>query len=79
MLADFASRFGREFYELPPNLGRVSIEECDLWALPEQYKFGDDDVAPFEFGKPLRFKARRMTSQETQSTPGLQAFQVGMT
>lgn len=59
-LGDFASRFGREFYGLPPNKGRIILEKVESWKLPEAIEFGDDDVAPFRFEVPLTWKATRI-------------------
>lgn len=78
MLPDFASRFGREFYGLPPNKGQVILKKVEPWKLPEAIEFGDDDVAPFRFEVPLHFKARRATAGELASMEGMRAFQVGM-
>ena len=63
MLPDFASKFGREFYGLPPNEGSVIIEEVETRRLPAVYEFGHDSgdtVTPFDHGAPLRFLARRI-------------------
>ncbi len=60
MLPDFASRFGREFYGLPPNRGQIILEQVEPWKLPEAIEFGDDDVAPFRFEVPLTWKATRV-------------------
>ncbi len=62
MLPDFASKFGREFYGLPPNKGSVIIEQVEPWRLPEAIEFGDEDVAPFQYEKPVPWKATRITA-----------------
>ncbi len=59
-LPDFASRFGREAYGLPPNNGEILLEEVEPWTLPESFEFGDEDVAPFRAHVPLKWKARRV-------------------
>lgn len=59
MLPDFVSRFGCEFYGLPPNPGQIMLVR-QKWELPKQYEFGDDIVAPFRQEQPLQWKAVRM-------------------
>lgn len=59
-LPDFASRFGRECYGLPPNKGEILLEEVEGWTLPESFEFGDEDVAPYRQNVPLTWKARRV-------------------
>lgn len=59
MLPDFASRFGREFYGLPPNQGEIILEEVEPWELAESFDFGDEDVAPYRADVPLTWRARR--------------------
>lgn len=77
-LPNFASRFGREFYGLPPNKGRIVLEKVEPWTLPEALEFGGEDVAPFRFEVPLHFKARRITGNELAAMEGAEAFRVGM-
>lgn len=60
MLPNFASKFGREFYGLPPNKGNILIEEVEPWTLPESFEFGDEDVTPYRQHVPLTWKARRV-------------------
>lgn len=59
-LPSFASKFGREFYGLPPNAGRTTIEKVVPWELPESFPFGDEEVAPYRQHVPLEWKATRV-------------------
>lgn len=58
-LADFASRFGREFYNLPANQGQILftkqeyITDCAL-------KFGNTYVSVFRSEKPLQWMVKRV-------------------
>jgi dihydroorotase len=57
-LADFASRFGREFYRLPPNKGQIIITR-ELVSVDTQMEFGETQVPVFRSEKPLQWKLER--------------------
>jgi dihydroorotase len=57
-LADFASRFGAEFYGLPRNAGSVELVRED-WTVPAAYGFGAGTVVPMRAGETLRWRLRR--------------------
>jgi dihydroorotase len=57
-LADFASRFGADFYGLPRNAGTVELVRED-WTVPAAYGFGAGTVVPMRAGETLRWRLRR--------------------
>ncbi len=54
MLEGFASRFGAQYYGLPPNRERLLLRR-ESWIVPENYPFGDDVVVPLRAGEPVRW------------------------
>ncbi len=48
-LEGFASRFGADFYGLPRNADRVTLERLE-WNVPAEYPFGDSTVVPLRAG-----------------------------
>ncbi|MGA7965526.1 MAG: dihydroorotase, partial [Gammaproteobacteria bacterium] len=54
-LEDFASRFGADFYGLPRNTGRITLEEAP-WEAPGEYPLGSEAVVPLKAGERLRFR-----------------------
>lgn len=54
-LADFASRFGAEFYRLPLNTNTVTLERRP-WQVPDQLAFGDEVVIPLCAGQTLSWQ-----------------------
>jgi dihydroorotase len=54
-LEGFASFFGADFYGLPRNAQRVTLERR-AWRVPEQFKFGEASVVPLAAGEELRWK-----------------------
>lgn len=54
-LADFAGRFGREFYELDAK-GTVTALERISWQAPANFAFGTDHVVPFRQDVTLSWK-----------------------
>ena len=59
-LADFASRFGADFYGLPRNSGTVTLAR-ENWTVPAHYPFGSETVAdatvvPMRAGETLRWR-----------------------
>jgi dihydroorotase len=57
-LADFASRFGREFYKLPPNEGTVSLTKQDV-EVPPDVEFGEARVSVFRSEQPVKWLVER--------------------
>jgi dihydroorotase len=57
-LADFAARFGAEFYGLPRSAGSVELVR-EEWTVPEAYRFGAGTVVPLRAGETLRWRLRR--------------------
>jgi dihydroorotase len=57
-LEDFASRFGAEFYGLPPNPDSITLEQAD-WQVPDSYPLGDSRLIPLYAGETLRWRIRR--------------------
>lgn len=54
-LEGFASRFGANFYQLPYNKTRVTLEKRS-WQLPHTVKFGQDHLIPFLAGETLTWR-----------------------
>ena len=49
-LENFASRYGAEFYGLPVNDRRLTLEKAET-SVPEEYLFGADALVPFRAGE----------------------------
>src|SRR6185503_6966518 len=49
-LEGFASHFGADFYGLPRNKGKVTLERVE-WSVPESYPLGDETVVPLRAGE----------------------------
>lgn len=58
-LADFASRFGREFYGLPANQGQVLLQKEEVIA-EAQLPFGETFVPLFRAEQPLQWRITRL-------------------
>jgi dihydroorotase len=56
-LEGFASRHGADFYGLPRNAGRVTLEKVET-AVPERMPFGDDTIVPLRAGGRLAWRLR---------------------
>ena len=54
-LEGFASFFGADFYALPRNQEKVTLEK-NTWRIPESYNFSGSNVVPFFAGKDLSWK-----------------------
>jgi dihydroorotase len=54
-LEGFASHFGADFYGLPRNTGRVTLERAE-WRVPAEYPFGDAVVVPMRAGGFVRWR-----------------------
>jgi len=54
-LEGFASRFGAQFYGLPPNTGTVTLLR-EPWTVPASLPFGDDELVPLRAGETIPWK-----------------------
>jgi dihydroorotase len=54
-LENFASRYGAEFYGLPVNEARITLEKADT-AVAEEVPFGDDALVPFRAGESVGWR-----------------------
>jgi dihydroorotase len=54
-LEGFASRFGADFYGLPRNQERVTLERVE-WEVPAEYPFGRETVVPLRAGQKLAWR-----------------------
>jgi dihydroorotase len=54
-LEAFASERGADFYGLPRNGGRVTLERCD-WEVPASYPFGGDELVPLRAGATIGWR-----------------------
>ncbi|HET6265480.1 MAG TPA: dihydroorotase [Usitatibacter sp.] len=54
-LEGFASHFGADFYGLPRNKGRVTLERIE-WEVPGEYPFGGTTVVPLRAGQKLGWR-----------------------
>jgi dihydroorotase len=54
-LEGFASHFGADFYGLPRNTAKVTLERSP-WDVPEDYAFGGERVVPLRAGEKLAWR-----------------------
>ncbi|QJR13834.1 dihydroorotase [Usitatibacter palustris] len=54
-LEAFASHFGADFYGLPRNKAKVTLEKTE-WEVPAEYAFGESTVVPLRAGEKLRWR-----------------------
>ncbi|MEO7742835.1 MAG: dihydroorotase [Usitatibacter sp.] len=54
-LEAFASHHGADFYGLPRNAGRVTLEKVE-WVVPDEYPFGGGTVVPLRAGQKLGWR-----------------------
>ena len=54
-LEAFASHFGADFYGLPRNEGRITLEKTP-WEVPREYPFGEETVVPLRAGANLGWR-----------------------
>jgi dihydroorotase len=54
-LEGFASHFGADFYGLPRNKGKVTLERAE-WEVPPEYPFGEGTVVPMRAGQKLGWR-----------------------
>ena len=52
MLEGFASFFGADFYGLPRNQEKITLEKAK-WRVPDSYNFSGSHVTPFFSGEEL--------------------------
>jgi len=57
-LADFAGRFGAQFYGLPINPKTLTLIRKP-WQIPEMLKFGDYELVPFFAGQTLNWQIKK--------------------
>ena len=55
MLEGFASIFGPEFYELPINQEKITLEKSS-WLVPQSYNFSNSKLVPFFAGESLSWR-----------------------
>lgn len=56
-LEAFASERGADFYGLPRNTDRITLERV-TWEVPSAYTFGTDEIVPFRAGEALSWHLR---------------------
>jgi dihydroorotase len=54
-LEGFASHFGADFYGLPRNKGKVTLERVE-WEVPREYPFGAETVVPLRAGQTIGWR-----------------------
>jgi dihydroorotase len=54
-LEAFASHFGADFYGLPRNKGKVTLERVE-WQVPDEYPFGAETVVPMRAGQAIAWR-----------------------
>ena len=54
-LESFASHFGADFYGLPRNVDKITLEK-NAWKVPSSYSFSDSEVIPFFAGQKLAWR-----------------------
>ncbi len=59
-LQAFASERGADFYGLPRNQRRVTLQRR-AWTVPEHYSFGDDQLVPWRAGESLGWQLGAVT------------------
>ncbi|MDE2304183.1 MAG: dihydroorotase [Gammaproteobacteria bacterium] len=53
-LADFAGRFGAQFYGLAPHRETITLVRRP-WTVPDSYGFGEDALVPYRAGETIRW------------------------
>ena len=54
-LEGFASRFGAQFYGLPPHMDKVTLKR-ETWTLPSDFAFGGETIVPLRAGEAMRWR-----------------------
>ena len=62
-LEAFASIRGADFYGLPHNPGRITLER-EAWTVPAELPLGDEQIVPFRAGESLRWRLRPETADD---------------
>jgi dihydroorotase len=57
-LEGFASRFGAEFYGLPPHVDTITLVR-EQWTVPATYPYGDDRLVPLRAAESMRWRVQR--------------------
>ena len=60
-LEGFASLFGADFYGLPRNGDKVTLER-EPWIVPAEYPFGEHRVVPLRAGETVFWRVRSATA-----------------
>ena len=55
-LEGFSSHFGADFYRLPRNRRKVTLNK-ESWKVPDSYPLGDNSVVPLRAGKTIKWQA----------------------
>jgi dihydroorotase len=66
-LQAFASERGADFYRLPRNSGRITLERAP-WTVPAAYPFGKDELVPFRAGETLTWRLRGAAGNDSAAT-----------
>jgi dihydroorotase len=59
-LQAFASERGPDFYDLPRNRDRITLERS-AWTVPASYRFADDELVPFRAGESIEWRIATKT------------------
>ncbi len=54
-LEGFASFYGADFYRLPRNTGRISLQKSE-WQVPDSLAFGEHRLVPLRAGEKMKWK-----------------------
>jgi dihydroorotase len=57
-LEDFASHFGPDFYDLPRNTDKITLEKQD-WQVPDSYPLSGSSLVPLFAGKTLHWRVKQ--------------------
>ncbi len=57
-LEAFASINGADFYGLPRNTGKITLEKTD-WLIPESFAFAGSEIVPFMAGETCKWKLKK--------------------
>lgn len=66
-LEAFASHHGPDFYGLPRNRGRITLQRTP-WTVPPYYPFGNSRIVPLQAGKSLDWQVAGRQPDETKDT-----------
>ena len=54
-LEAFASFYGADFYDLPRNKDKITLEKTS-WLVPNELKLGDESLVPLRAGQHIHWK-----------------------